>query len=181
MAPRSSSRCAHLFSWLRWDEVSGRSDEWGRIVVGIDGSPASRQALAWALEEARVRRAECLLVHAWSYGVAAGSPYVGDALPQIAQDARWLLDQELNRAAATGVPAKGLLVEGSAANALIDASAEADLLVVGTRQRGELATAVLGSVSAACVHRSACPVVVVPPAEPTAPPAEPTAPPADEK
>lgn len=147
--------------------MSSRLDDRGRIVVGVDGSPSGRQALLWALEEARVRRAECLLLHAWSFGIAAASPFVGEVLPQIAQDAQWLLDEELNVAAASGVPAKGLLVEGSAANALVDASAGADLLVVGTRRRGELASAVLGSISAACVHRSLCPVVVVPPPDET--------------
>lgn len=139
----------------------------GLIVVGVDGSVASREALLWALDEARVRRAECLLLHAWSFGVAAASPYVADALPQIAQDAQWLLDEELNVAGASGVPAKGVLVEGSAASALIDASLDADLLVVGTRQRSELTAAVLGSVSAACVQGAVCPVVVVPPPEDT--------------
>ena len=145
--------------------VSLRSGERGRILVGVDGSPASHQALLWALDEARVRRAECVLVHAWSFGIAAAPQSVGDVPPQIAQDAQWLLDEELNVAAASGVPAKGLLVEGSPAHALIDASEEADLLVVGTHQGSEVAAAVLGSVSGALLHRAQCPVVVVPPPE----------------
>jgi nucleotide-binding universal stress UspA family protein len=141
----------------------GRADTagQGQIVVGVDGSEAGRRALQWALDEARMRRAECLLVHAWSVGVDEVGLYPGEVLPLVAQDAQWLLDTELDVAAASGVPAKGLLVEGSAADALVEASADADLLVVGHRRQREAPTAVRGSVSAACVDRSACPVVVV--------------------
>ena len=54
-------------------------------------------------------------------------------------------------------------MEGSADDAVIDASADAELVVVGSRGRGALKTLVLGSVSQQVLHHAACPVVVVPP------------------
>jgi nucleotide-binding universal stress UspA family protein len=51
----------------------------GWIVVGVDGSEPSRRALSWALDEAKLRDAGCLLVHAWNYGLVGASPWPGDA------------------------------------------------------------------------------------------------------
>jgi len=132
------------------------------IVVGVDGSEASRAALDWAIEEARLRGATCLLVHAYEFGVAAAGWAPGRALEQIEKDAEWVLDAAVERARAGGVPVQHRLELGAAAQVLIAASADADLLVVGTRGRGGVASTLLGSVSTACVHHAHCPVVVVP-------------------
>jgi nucleotide-binding universal stress UspA family protein len=136
----------------------------GKVVVGVDGSEESRRALAWALAEARLRGVGCVLVHAWDFGLAASSPAPGNALQVQVDDADTLLDSDLAFARTSDVPVKGILVHGSASGALVDASADALILVVGTRGRGGLASALLGSVSSACVHHASCPVVVVPPA-----------------
>ena len=138
-----------------------------RIVVGIDGSDQSRQALSWALAEAHQRGIGCLLIHAVDFGLAAASPYAGSAFEQLREAGQVILDDELARAATTGVPVEGRLEVGSAAQALIAASDDAALLIVGSRGHGGFAGMLLGSVSTACVHHARCPIVVIPtPARP---------------
>jgi nucleotide-binding universal stress UspA family protein len=136
-----------------------------RIVVGVDGSLQARRALSWALDEARRWGTGCLLVHAFDFGVAAGSPFGGRAFEQIQAAAQGLLDEEVALARRTGISVDGRLVPGPAAAALVEVSKHAPMLVVGSHGRGGLAGIVLGSVSTACVHHAHCPVVVVPPAE----------------
>ena len=133
-----------------------------RVVVGVDGSEHSRRALRWALEEAALHHVGCIVVHAWHYSAASANPYIGMPVPEAEGIARDLLDQQLALIADSPVPVEGRLVEMSAADALIHASEGAEMLVVGSRGRGRLAAAVLGSVSTACVHHARCPVVVIP-------------------
>jgi nucleotide-binding universal stress UspA family protein len=133
----------------------------GKVVVGVDGSEQSRRALAWALTEARLHGVGCVLVHAWD------SSRVPGAVPQmLADEARTLLDNEIAFSRPSGVAVEGVLESGTASGALIDASHDALLLVVGSRGRGGLASALLGSVSSACVHHATCPVTVIPPERP---------------
>jgi len=132
------------------------------ILVGIDGSDASREALAWAADEARTRGAvvECLTSWTWpaSYGWTVTLPEGMDP----AADARRVLDASLApvREAHPDVTFRTEVVEGPAAPALVDASAHADLLVVGSRGHGGFAGLLLGSVSAHCVAHAHCTVVV---------------------
>jgi cation-transporting ATPase F len=137
----------------------------GWIVVGVDGSEHSRRALVWALDEARMRQVGCVLIHAWDYGLVAASPWPGHAAETLGDDARALLDDDVAFARASGVPIDARLEFGSASQALIEASSDALMLVVGNRGRGGLTGALLGSVSAACVHHAGCPVLVVTPAD----------------
>jgi nucleotide-binding universal stress UspA family protein len=137
------------------------SETAGKIVVGVDGSKHSRHALTWALTEARLRGVGCVLVHAWGYGLATATPLPGEAPVVLSDDAEALLAKDVEFAAASGVPVQSILVFGAASRALMDASRDALLIVVGTHGRGALATAFLGSVSLACVHHAVCPVVVV--------------------
>ena len=133
----------------------------GRIVVGVDRSQHSRRALTWALTEARLRGVGCVILHAWGYGLATCTPLPGEAPVVLSEDAEALLAKNLEIAATWGVPVEGILVFGAASRALIDASHDALLIVVGSHGRGALATALLGSVSLACVHHAVCPVVVI--------------------
>jgi nucleotide-binding universal stress UspA family protein len=145
----------------------------GTIVVGVDGSDPSVAALRWAAEEASLREAQLVAVHAWSYVPPAPIAEPG-MIPLPATDLVGQLDAERGAAQAeleaaiddafpSGRPVEieERLVEESAGEALVIAGAEADLLVVGSSGRGGLASAILGSVSRHVVSHAHCPVVVV--------------------
>jgi nucleotide-binding universal stress UspA family protein len=136
-----------------------------RIVVGVDDSPEAAAALRWAIDEARLRRAALVIVHAWSFPLIGELP--GGAVDTLTTDleraAAALLDQVVHRVAGDepGVDVERRVLEGGAANVLLAAAAGADLLVVGSRGRGGFAQLLLGSVAQQCVHHAPCPVVVV--------------------
>jgi nucleotide-binding universal stress UspA family protein len=145
----------------------------GTIVVGVDGSPASRAALRWAAEEARLRGARLVAVRAWSFVPPAPMAEPG-MVPMPAIDyagtieaERDAVESELDAVFAEAFPegppvtVERMLVEGGAGDALEDAASDADLLVVGSRGRSGLAAALLGSVSKHVLQHAACPVVVV--------------------
>lgn len=148
----------------------------GKVVVGVDASPGSLRALEWAVEEARLRRASLCVVHAWMLPLIEALPepwVVGSPSPGPSDDevhghveaaARDVLSASVDRARskAPELEIVGELAEGRAPVALLEAAADADLLVVGSRGRGGFAGLLLGSVSAQCVHHAPCPVVVVP-------------------
>jgi nucleotide-binding universal stress UspA family protein len=135
----------------------------GRIVVGVDGSATARRALAWALDEARLRKAPIEVVHAWQMPLVA-TPYVvpGTVLEEAANE---VLAASLAEADQRGLVAPVVAtVRGSgAAWAILDAAADADLVVVGSRGRGGFVGRLLGSVSNQVTHHAPCPVVVIPP------------------
>lgn len=135
------------------------------IVVGYDGSPGSRLALAWAAETARLQGRHLTIVH--SVNVAALPAYPAMDLsqlePTLAHAAKTLVDDGAVRAAETLDAAQ---VEtqywlGSPAAQLVDASKKADLVVVGSRGRGRVLAGILGSTSYAVAAHARCPVVVV--------------------
>jgi nucleotide-binding universal stress UspA family protein len=140
------------------------------IVVGVDGSEGSRTALAWAAREARLRGSPLMLVGAWEfpYGSYASAGWAG-VLPDLADDCKAVAAEQIDRACdAVGTALDGLDVtrtvrRGGAASVLIEASKDADLLVVGTRGHGGFVGMLLGSVSTQCAHHSRCPLVIVPP------------------
>jgi nucleotide-binding universal stress UspA family protein len=164
----------------------------GRIVVGVDASPNARRALAWAAAEARLRQAVLQVVHAYhSKNLAApvyfGSQHTYDAsvgaagVPQpeltasihsreafeeaVRSQADELLAALLGELGETvsGVEVQQTVVEDRhPAEALVQLSVDADLLVVGSRGRGGFSELLLGSVSHAAVLHAVCPVVVVP-------------------
>lgn len=133
-----------------------------KIVVGVDGSEASKEALRWAVAEARLRGDRIVAVHAWSYPPVI-SPMTAMIDPHLDFEggAREVLDSTLAEIDASGVPVEKRLVQRSAADALLRASADADLLVVGSRGRGGFSGLLLGSVGSECVHHASCPVVVI--------------------
>lgn len=133
------------------------------VVVGVDGSENGQIALRWALQQARLMGAELHAVTAWEVSAAYGYvPMYTDA--DLEGDARKQQDVALEQVAreSEGVPVVHQVVRGHAAEALLDAARDADLLVIGSRGHGTFAGTLLGSVSQQCVHHAHCPVVVVP-------------------
>jgi nucleotide-binding universal stress UspA family protein len=145
----------------------------GAIVVGVDGSEASREALRWAADEARLRSASLVAVHAWSFVQAQplGDPGnlaipAGDLAGQLVAEsdaAREALEATVSDAlgADPGIAVERKLVEGDASDALVAESQSAELVVVGSHGRSGLTAALLGSVSRHVVNHAGCPVVVV--------------------
>ena len=145
----------------------------GTIVVGVDGSDASVEALRWAADEARLREAKIIALHAWVFVPAAP---IGDpgmiAIP--AGDLAGQLEAETDAARAElaaavaavfgdepDVDVEQRLTEAEAGEALVGESSGADLVVVGSHGRSGLRAAILGSVSRHVVDHARCPVVVV--------------------
>ncbi len=139
-----------------------------RVVVGVDGSPNSVAALRFAAEEARLRRAELHVVHAWNFTPAppafAPMPSLGPSVAEQEEAAGRLLSASVAEAIGGNpdVTVVETLVNAPAAEALRDAATGADLLVVGARGHTGLIGAVLGSTAVAVVKHAPCPVVVVP-------------------
>lgn len=136
------------------------------VVVGIDGTPVSEAAIAFAFDAASSRRAPLLAVHTWV--AALGDPSLA---PLIDWEALATEEEEVlaERLAGWGekypdVAVQRMVAQGGAAHALLDLTERAQLVVVGSRGHGELAGFVLGSVSNALVHAATCPVAVVRPA-----------------
>jgi nucleotide-binding universal stress UspA family protein len=141
-------------------------------VVGVDGSPGGDKALRWAVAEAELRGAMLhIVVGAWYtpiWSTNAPLPAV-----ELTESATSILTEAVGVARAQWpnvVIREDILVEPPA-KALIDASKDASVLVVGSRGRGGFAGLLLGSVSQQCIVHAACPVVVVPASQDERPPA----------
>ncbi|GEP38357.1 universal stress protein [Nocardioides psychrotolerans] len=142
----------------------------GSIVVGIDGSAPSEAALDWAASEAALSRRPLVIAHAAPFPAASGSAWLGTmgidpALvhEQLRAESRALLDTATERVTAAH---PDLVVHASMRladprQALLDHTAEAHLIVVGSRGLGPMRSFLLGSVSLALSKHSSCPVVVV--------------------
>ncbi len=142
---------------------AGRSERTrGRIVVGVDGSAPSKVALRWAARIAPVISGDIQAVIVWEYPVSYGWATVPeDWRPDL--DASKVLEETLDDVFGANWPS-GLVTtvrEGHASAVLLNASKNADMLVVGSRGHGGFAGLLLGSVSAACAEHAHCPVLVV--------------------
>lgn len=134
------------------------------VVVGVDGSGASRDALLWAAQQAQLTGGEVHAVIAWEFPPSYG--YYSDYTDaELEAQARKTLDEAVAESLGRppSVPVTFSVIKGHPAEALLDAARSADLLVVGSRGRGAFARILLGSVSQHCVHHATCPVVVVRP------------------
>ncbi len=133
-----------------------------RIVVGVDGSQSSQEALEWAVRQAHCTGAAVEAVLAWHYPVSYGW-VVTQEDPGLKELAGKVLADAVSRVQplAPDVTIRARIIEQNPAQALIDEAAGADLLVVGSRGHGGFVGALLGSVSQHCVHHSPCPVVVI--------------------
>lgn len=133
-----------------------------RIVVGIDGSPDSEEALRWAIAQAERMGATVEAVTAWEVPIsivivptATEEDYENRAREVLQATIDAVLD------GTPPVPVSAYPIEGRPAHALTNQARGADLLVIGSHGRGELPGMHLGSVASYCVHHAPCPVVVL--------------------
>lgn len=132
-----------------------------KIVVGVDGSDGSNDALDWTLKELDLwDDPTLLLVHTWDYPYSLRGGFTSGGADTLRADAEAVMDLALKRIGRTVATVQTQLKGGSAARALIDASSGADLVVLGARGRGGFASLLLGSVSQQVAEHASCPVVV---------------------
>ena len=141
-----------------------RFNQANRVVVGIDGSAASEEALAWAADESRVRGAVLEIDHVWSLPNLGYGGFVAQ-IDDFEKDAKDLLERVTDQARKNhpDLTIESNLLEGPPAPALIVRGKRADLLVVGSRGHGGFTGLMLGSVSQQLVHHAEFPIVVVHP------------------
>jgi nucleotide-binding universal stress UspA family protein len=144
----------------------------GTIVVGVDGSPSSARAVAWAVTQAAAEHRAITLVHAL-HAVTPTSMDAATVPPQEAQEAvRATGHQVLAQARAEaerrspGLEVHEVLRSEDPRELLLELSREAALVVLGSRGRGKLRSLLLGSVGVALVRHAHCPVVVHRPSHP---------------
>ena len=135
-----------------------------RIVVGVDGSPSSVQALTWAFGQAVRTGSMVEAVCAWHYPNSFGV-----AVPDNT-DYQALAEETLDKAIAAArgaddafaaIPVRPIAVYAHPAKALLDRAVGAAMLVVGFRGHGGFREALLGSVSQHVAHHAPCPLMVI--------------------
>lgn len=140
----------------------------GPVVVGADGSPVSEAALGEAFRQASVRGAKLVAVHCWA-DLAADTLYGfgmdAEDWQAIEENESVLLAERLagRREEYPDVVVERVLAQDGPARQLLERSAGAQLLVVGSRGRGGFKGMLLGSTSQTLVHKAACPLLVVRP------------------
>lgn len=141
--------------------MTNNSSTTGRIVVGVDGSPSSILALQRAQELATALSTTVEAVNVWQYQPYMDTGYVVEVQP--AKNAETSLADATADAFGTDLPAglKQVVRQGSAAKVLLEASSDAEMLVVGSRGHGGFVGLMLGSVSSQCAEHAHCPVLVV--------------------
>ena len=137
------------------------------IVVGIDGSQGAARALRFAAEEASLRNTDLRMVAVWNIPAAY---YAGEGLAptmpieRFEESMRAVGERQAAEilAAYPDLTTELIIVSGSPAQALVENSERADMLVVGSRGLGGFRGLMLGSVGQQCAHHANCPVVIVP-------------------
>ena len=141
------------------------------IIVGVDGSDESGQALGWAMREALVRHAPLTVLTVREPPVRPATeiywgvrtfPDGGLSQEQMKQSVKDFVDKVASEVGQKVPEATVQVVTGHAAHELVNASSDADLLVLGSRGAGGFARLLVGSVSTQVANHAKCPVVVVP-------------------
>lgn len=160
-AGAAASAAAALNNQATIDHPPTSRPQTGRIVVGVDGSSCSIDALRWAARQSALSGAALEAVMSWEYPTSS-------VMDLSAVDVDWAanakssMDFALAAAFGDDLPAiKGFIVRGRPAQVLITAAAGADLLVVGSRGHGAFAGFLLGSVSENVAAHAPCPVLIV--------------------
>jgi nucleotide-binding universal stress UspA family protein len=137
------------------------------IVVGVDGSPASKVAVEFATREAAVHGVALRLVTAWEMptSVLSGGGVPTELYKSFEAAARTTVDEAaaLAKTVEPSVVVETRVVEGHAGNALVEESADAGLVAIGRRGHSGFAEFLLGSISHQVADHAKCPVVIVPP------------------
>jgi len=147
--------------------MADQREEPGRIVVGVDGSDGSKQALKWAVRQAELTGARVEAVIAWDVPQFHGA--LGWLPPSSSDEAvmEGRARDDITRAVAEAVSAHPtvrattVVRYGTPAGVLLEAAREAALLVVGSRGLGGFKGLLLGSVAQHCVQHAPCPVLVL--------------------
>lgn len=138
----------------------------GRVVIGVDGSEQSHDAVHWGAAYAALLGCEATLLHTWEMPVGSvrGLGYDTRVIEDAREGAQAILDEAARvlHEAQPDLVGHTALVPGGSVHALLGAATTARCLVVGSRGRGALASLLLGSTSDAVAARAECPVIVVP-------------------
>lgn len=142
-------------------DVTGQDGHF--IVVGVDGSESSRDALVWAADEARRSGASLRVVMSWEwpYGFYGPAPLPPEY--EYHTDSKSILHEAIHKSLGDhpDLQVTAIVEEGRPAPILLKQAIGADLLVVGSRGHGAFSGMLIGSVSSHCVSHASCPVVVV--------------------
>ncbi|MFD7068254.1 universal stress protein [Streptomyces sp. NPDC059913] len=147
--------------------MTDRKQDGERIVVGVDGSDSSKQALRWAVHQAELTGATVEALTAWSlpqfHGALGWLPPSSSDEAAVEARAHSSLTQVVGETVGDPPPVdvRTEARYGTAADVLLTAAHGASLLVVGSRGLGGFAGMLLGSVAQHCVQQAVCPVVVV--------------------
>ncbi len=139
--------------------------ESGPVVVGFDDSPDAQSALAWAIREAAARHLALRVIYVepdltgidTASATMVGAPILGVSLPDLGRE---VLAPATAQAEAAGVPVQGAVLPGPTAPALVRASEEASMVVIGSRGLGAVSSAFLGSTVSHVASHARCPVIV---------------------
>jgi nucleotide-binding universal stress UspA family protein len=137
------------------------------IVVGVDGSGGSHQALEWAVKHAALEHLPLTVLTVHEVAVSAWTltpiiyPEDRPAEEKAQQAAQEAVNKAISHLGARPESVTVRAVSGQASQSLIQASHDADLVVVGSRGAGGFASLLTGSVTSQVVSHAACPVVVV--------------------
>jgi nucleotide-binding universal stress UspA family protein len=149
------------------DRVATTVDASGGLLVGHDGSPASAQAVRWAVGIARRLGCPLLVVRTWSLSSAPRpSTWATGYVPPLTDFESAVRERLRADVAALELPSDvevtcGVL-HGAAGRRLVESSRGAEMLIVGSRGTGGFRGLVMGSTASQVVGHAACPVVVVP-------------------
>ncbi|ORB82725.1 universal stress protein UspA [Mycobacterium kansasii] len=138
------------------------------VVVGADGSPASNAAVCWAARDAAMRNVQLTIVHVVSTDVATWPPmpypdtwavWQEDEGRKVLAAAHKIADEAV--AGERKLTVKSEIVFSTPVPTMVEMSAEAEMIVVGSSGRGALGRVLLGSVSSSLVRRARCPVAII--------------------
>jgi nucleotide-binding universal stress UspA family protein len=140
------------------------------IVVGVDGSEASKETLRFAVNEAKRWKTSLHVVHAfWEWEPVPGTDQIEQEREPLERES-WLsaiIREVVGDIADIEITMS--TVDGDAAPVLLEAARNADLLIVGSRGQGGFTGLLLGSVSQQCAHHATCPIVIVRGSHPAGP------------